>query len=262
MACFSWSPLRERRDCGPSVRKLSNYMPRNTDRQTRIQTVVTPRFEVFYALQALESGLGEHLDHWRSEIDRRLPARLRTSLAQVAPTALMWPLLADALRESPPAVTFREMVDTLRDMDERTFQSFVLGGVFKSPRTVDRLVSGTASLARTVADEAGQNRLLGLLGLHPFEKNACVEAFERIVSDGAAYRDEVVNVLQSFWASGFGDTWQQLEPGMRANCKEIRSQATRRNFSDFARTHKLPITIEDDSIVTTRGAVLAPLKSA
>ncbi len=106
-------------------------MPRDTDRSSLIQVVVSPRFEVFYALRALESGAGESLHDWRRDIERRLPPRLRTSLASIAPTPLMWPLLADALRESPPAITFNGMLESLRRMDERSFQTFVLGGLFK-----------------------------------------------------------------------------------------------------------------------------------
>lgn len=239
-------------------------MPRAADRQTLIHTVVTPRFEVFYALQALESGAGEHLDDWRREMERRLPARLRTSLADVAPTPLIWPLLADALRESPPAVTFREMTDALRRMDEHTFQAFVLSGVFKASGSVDRLVSGGVSLSRTVSAEAKtQEKLLSLLGLHPFDSETPSPiVFERIVSAPGGYRDEVVSVLESFWASGFGDTWQRLEPEMRERAKEIRTRATMKSFADFAREHKLPITMDGDAIVTVRGAARTPLRSA
>ena len=121
----------------------------------KISVAVTPRFEIFYALQALESGAGAQLGDWRREAERRLPARLRTSLASVAPTPLVWPLLADALREAPPAVTFEGMIHALRTLDERSFQKFVLGGVFKSRGAVEALVDGTASLSRTVATEAG-----------------------------------------------------------------------------------------------------------
>src|SRR5687768_1829010 len=192
-------------------------MPRESDPQPLIHAVVSPRFEVFYALQVLESGAGESLHDWRRDMERRLPPRLRTSLASVAPTPLMWPLLADSLRETPPNVSFGDMMKAIRNLNERSFQSFVLGGVFKAPGAVEELVQGTKSLARTVAVETKtQEKLLTLLGLHPFVKHsASAAAFERLVSDASAYRNEVVSVLESFWSLGFGETWARLEPQMK-----------------------------------------------
>jgi ArsR family transcriptional regulator len=238
-------------------------MARQSDTHSLIQTVVSPRFDVFYALRALESGGGEFLDDWRREIEPRLSARLRTSLASVAPTALMWPLLADALREAPPTVTFPAMIDLLAKMDERSFQTFVLGGVFKSPGAVDGLVTGETTLARTVASEVKtQEKLLSLLGLHPFHRqSAPAMVFERIVKAPAAYRDDVVTVLSAFWVSGFSETWQRLEPQMKDLAQNMRTEAAR-GFAAFAAERKLPITLDGDTIVTVRGSTRSPVKGA
>ncbi len=229
-----------------------------------IQVVVTPRFEIFYALQALESGAGEHLRDWRRDMETRLPARLRTSLASIAPTPLMWPLIADALRESPPAVTFPEMINALTAMDSRTFQTFVLGGVFKTPGLVDDLVSGRTTLARTVATEAkSQEKLLSLLGLFPFARQQSgPDAFEKLVRNPASYRDEVVNVLEAFWTHGFGETWQRLESEMSNSARELRRYTNPKAFAAFARANKLPVGIEGDTLVTVRGATSTPVKAA
>lgn len=239
-------------------------MPRKEDEHGLIQAIVTPRFEVFYALQALESGAGESLETWRREIERRLAPRLRTNLAGIAPVPLVWPLLADALREMPPAVSFREMTDALRRMDERTFQSFVLGGVFKGPGSVDELVSGGATLSRIVAREAKtQPKMLSLLGLHPFSRrSASAIAFDRIVTGAGAYRDEMVSIVESFWTSAFADTWAKLEPAMRDTAGEMRAATTRPAFPEFARAHNLAITIDGDSVVTSRTGARTPLKTA
>ena len=145
---------------------------------------VTPRFEIFYALQVLESGTGERLAGWRREMERRIPARARTEIARVAPSPLMWPLLADALREQPPSISFAQIISALHAMDDATFQRSVLGGVFKTEGAVNGLMSGRASLKRTVNAEARtQQKLLGLLGLHPFDSNsASAYEFDRIIS--------------------------------------------------------------------------------
>jgi DNA-binding transcriptional ArsR family regulator len=239
-------------------------MPRELDRQTLIHAVVSPRFEVFYALQALESGAGEHLDEWRRSMDRKLPARLRTSLASVAPSPLIWPVLADSLRELPPSAGFGEMLEALSGMDTRTFQTFVLGGVFKTPGSVDELVSGSKSLSNIVALEAKtQARLLALLGLQPFvSQNPSAKTFERLVKDPASYREEVVSAVDSFWTAGFSETWHQVEGEMRDRATQLRNQAARTSFATFAAERSLPITIDGDEIVTMRSGIRTAAKSA
>jgi DNA-binding transcriptional ArsR family regulator len=229
-----------------------------------INVIVTPRFEIFYALQALESGTGDTLADWRRDTEKRLPDRLRTSLASIAPTPLVWPLLADALREAPPAVTFDGMIGALRSMDDRSFQTFVLGGVFKSAGAVESLVDGKVSLARTVATEAEtQQKLLALLGLHPFSRqNPTPMAFDRIVNKPGSFRDEMVHALESFWTAGFSDTWKKLEPQMKERAEEMRASATQQTFPAFAAEHRLPVTIENETVVSTRGAKHTPVSGS
>ena len=226
------------------------------------EVVVTPRFEVFYALQALESGAGTHLDKWRREMERKLPARLRTSLAGVAPSPLMWALLADSLRDEQATVTFPEMMEALRTMDDRAFQRSVLGGAFKSAGSVDGLMSGRIPLMRTVQTEAKtQERLLALLGLHPFTRRSpSALAFERIVSAPAAYRDEMAQLLEAFWKAGFAGTWTTLEPQMRKSSRTMRHEIARENFAGVASDKKLPVTMDGEAVVTVRDGSRMPLK--
>lgn len=236
--------------------KLDSYLT-----NVQINVVVSPRFEVFYALQALESGSGESLSDWRRDMEKRLPDRLTTSLASLAPTPLVWPLLADALREAPPTSTFDGMISALRNMDDRSFQTFVLGGVFKTAGAVESLVDGKVSLARTVATEAEtQQKLLTLLGLYPFSRQKpTAMAFDRIVNTPGSFRDEMVHALESFWTAGFSDTWKRLEPQMKERAEEMRLSATRQSFPAFAAEHRLPVTIEGDTLVSTRGAKHTPV---
>lgn len=228
-----------------------------------VEVAVTPRFEIFYALQALESGAGSHLDTWRRDIERRIPARLRTRLAAIAPSALIWPVLADALRDEAPSISFSEMVDVLRKMDERSFQRAVLGGVFKLPGSVDGLMSGKVSLAGTVRSEAStQEKLLSLLGLHPFAKRSgSALAFERIVSTPGSYRDEVISVLESFWKAGFSDSWTVLEPRMRESARAMKQEIGRDGFEAFSVERNLPVTVDADTLANVRTGLRVALKS-
>jgi DNA-binding transcriptional ArsR family regulator len=215
------------------------------------QVEVTPRFEVFYALQALEGGSGKELAGWRRDAEATLSARVRTEISSVAPSAIMWPLLADALRDAAPAPEFEEMIAALRKMDARAFQQSVLNGVFKGPRAVARLVSRSQSLEQTVKSEsATRGKLLSLLGLHPFvEGNASSRTFERIISDPAGYRTEVVSVLESFWNECFRDTWRFLERDMQRVAARMRDAIARDGFEAFATDNHMPITGDRSSTI-------------
>ena len=212
---------------------------------------VTPRFEIFYALQALESGTGERLSDWRREMERRLPARARTEIARAAPCPLMWPLVADALRNEPPEISFAQIITALRTMERAEFQRAVLAGAFKAPGAVDGLMSGRVSLKRTVAGEPQSRRkLLVLLGLHPFDaESAATHAFERVVSQPSAYRDEVISILETFWQIGFSETWQKLAPQMVTLARGMKSAISRRGFTAFASENQLPINTGSEASV-------------
>ena len=216
---------------------------------TKITTTVevSPRFEVFYALQALESGTGERLAPWRREMERRLPARARTEIARAAPSALMWPLVADSLRDEPSRMSFAQITTALRGMDPTAFQRAVLAGVFKTEGAVDGLMSGRVSLKRTVATEAlTRKRLLSLLGLDPFSADsAAAHAFDRIVSQPSSYRDEIVNVLEMFWQVGFSETWDSLEPQMMSSARAMKQIIARRGIGAFVAERQLPIDISN-----------------
>lgn len=224
---------------------------------------VTPRFEVFYALQALQSGTWEKLSEWRREIERRLPARIRTEIANVAPSPLMWPLLADALRDEPPDIAFPEMMAALRRMDLQSFQRCVLAGVFKGPRAVDGLMSGRTSLKRTVTNEPRtQEKVLTMLGLRPFDQaSAPAHVFGQIVSDPAPYRDEVIGVLESFWENGFNESWTTLEPELRNSARAMRRSVLRDGLKAFASERQLPITLDNGAILSVRGTTRVTLKA-
>ncbi|MEO8192685.1 MAG: DUF5937 family protein [Gemmatimonadales bacterium] len=231
-------------------------MPRTPDTHLAAQVSVTPRFEIFYALQALESGVGHELDGWRRDTERRIPARIRTSIASVGPSPLIWPLLADALRDEPPTVTFPEMLEALRQMDDSAFQRSVLGGVFKSAGTVDGLMSGRTTLRDAVSAESrGQSKLLSLIGLLPFiRKNATARTFERIVSAPGEYRSEVVTVLESFWSSAFADTWARLEPQMKESARAMKQQIARTGLGELAREWQLPLIVDEETVSSRSGS--------
>ncbi len=224
-------------------------------RETVIDVQVTPRFEIFYALQALQ-GNADHFQAWRREMQRRLNPKARASIARIAPSPLIWPLLADSLREVQPAPSFTEMLAEMGEMDLIAFQRSVLGGVFRKLGSVEDLLSKTATLSAAVlAEPAPQGRLLSLLGLLPFSpRSKSALAFDRLINDVFDYREEVVTVLMTFWGCGFSETWAVLEAQMRDRARNLRQAVTLQGAEEFAHTAGLPIVISADTVRGIRGA--------
>lgn len=178
-------------------------------------------------------------------MERRLPARARTEIARVAPAPLMWPLLADALRDEPGAISFPHMITALRALEPVAFQRAVLSGVFKAEGAVDGLMSGRVSLRRTVGGEPENRRkLLALLGLSPFDaESAATYAFDRIIAQPSSYRDEVAIALEMFWQIGFSETWSRLEPQMATSARVMKSRINRYGLTAFTSENQLQIKI-------------------
>ena len=234
-------------------------MPRTVTIRSRLRISVTPRFEIFYALRALDAGAAATAG-WRRRSDRLLPEDFSETMARVAPHPLMWPLLADALRDGKPGPDFSEIVETIRSADDRVFQESVLGGIFRDREAVAELIGGHRKLddAARVEAEAGRS-IVALLGLYPFDKSTAVAmALSRVIDDPAAYRADLAAALDSFWTLVFGDTWRDLGPAMDQARKSLQSSLAGGSPSEFARDIGLPVALDDRNraVTSLRGSTL------
>jgi DNA-binding transcriptional ArsR family regulator len=168
---------------------------------------------------------------------------------------MMWPLLADLLRDAKSGPTFSEMLETIASFDDATFQRAVMGGVFRSERIVDELIAGRQSLRDAVLAESGTgNRLLSLMGLYPFRQSSrAAGAFTRIVSDPANYRTDLSNALEIFWDSAFSDDWKALEPHMKRRVEAMEEALGNNPLSAFSRDLKLPVIFDDRKKIISAG---------
>ena len=109
---------------------------------------VTLRFDLFYSLRALDEG-SEIFDDWQNSTERALPRDFLRIAKQVAPRPMMWPLLADCLRDAPSVGTFADVLEMIRSLDDKDFQRAVLSGVFRDLTIVDDLISKRRTLRET-----------------------------------------------------------------------------------------------------------------
>jgi ArsR family transcriptional regulator len=234
-------------------------MPARESFRSLLHFAVTPRFEVFYALRALDER-SKFAERWRSKTELALPAEFRAAAECVAPRPMMWALLADSLKDSKPDPTFPEMLETIRSLDDEAFQRAVLSGVFRSEGVVTDLIAGRQSLTDAVAAESEKSgALLRLIGLQPFKRSSAVaKAFTSIVSEPTEFRADLSNALETFWSSAFSDNWKGLEPRMKRRVEAMEDAIASTALSEFAASVKLPVIFDDEmrTVSTRRGEVM------
>ena len=234
-------------------------MPATDNLRSLTHFGVTPRFEIFYALRALDQE-GKFADRWRNQVKRGLPPDFRAVAKRVGPQPMMWPLLADSLRDSKGDPTFQEMLENISSLDDGMFQRGVLSGVFRSAEIVDDLIAGRQSLRDAVKVETRKkNALLGVIGLDPFQRaSAVVGAFTMIVSSPAEYRNNLSNVLETFWTGAFSENWKSLEARMKRRAEFMEEAVATTSLSAFAATAKLPVVFDDGNgtISSERGVTM------
>jgi len=214
-----------------------------------IEFVVTPRFDVFYALYSLTSSASTQLDPWKGKALERLPRDFAQLAKRVAPLPIFWPLLADAIQGVPGNVAFEELGSSIREMPVENLKRNILSGIFHDQSTVDSLVTRGKNLRQVLADEKlPGGELLGHFGLRPYsQSSASARAIDMLLSKPKTFRDELALVLKKFWETGFQKDWSALEPGLRAESLRMRDLLEDRSPGDLGRELNLPVVFDDNA---------------
>jgi DNA-binding transcriptional ArsR family regulator len=210
-----------------------------------IEFVVTPRFEVFYALYALTNSAPTPIDRWKERALLRLPRDFERVAKRVAPVPLFWPLLADALQRRPGEMTFDDILSSLREMPAEELKANVLSGIFHDPATVRSLVTGKKSLRQVLtSDSLAGGELLTHFGLRPYSADShAANAMIRLLSNPASFRDELGLVLHRFWQAGFKRDWSALEPVLRAESFHMKDMHESVSLAEL----NLPVAFDEDA---------------
>ena len=225
-----------------------------------VDFVVTPRFDVLYALYTLTTPAPSPLDEWKEHALLRLPSDFGKAARRVAPVPLFWPLLADALQDAAGELTFAEMLTHLRGVTAGELRLNILSGIFHDARTVDTLVSRKRSLRSVLSDtDVPGGELLNHFGLRPKDANPdATRAIELVLAEPESFRDQLVLVLERFWETGFRQDWKALEPLLRDDARRLRDRYEKNSVDVFATQLKLPFSVDAGarSIKTKTGAVI------
>jgi len=225
-----------------------------------VEIIVTPRFDVFYALHALTSDAPTPLGAWKERAAARLPRGFAGAAKRVAPIPIFWPLLADALQATPGTMMFDEILSTLQSIAVAELRENVLAGIFHDRPTVDALLTREKTLRQVLTDERHPDAaILTHFGLRPYSAgSAAVGAMSTLLSEPASYRDDLVGVLRKFWDSGFRADWESLDPTLSRTAARIKSLVDRGSIAAVAAELRLPVVVDEDTgALRTKSGALA-----
>ena len=214
-----------------------------------IEFVVTPRFEVFYALNTVSTHAPTSLDSWKERALLRLPRDFDRVAKRVAPVPMFWPLLADSLQNTPGEMSFDEILSTVRGLPADELQENILSGIFHDAGTVKSLTAGKKSLRQVVtSDKLPGEELLTHFGLRPYSQTSdAANAMNRLLSDPAKFREELALVLERFWQTGFKRDWAALEPRLRAEAFHLKDLHENGSAAELTGELNLPIAVVEDA---------------
>jgi ArsR family transcriptional regulator len=227
------------------VRLLTNVpQPRNIP----LEVVVTPRFDVFYALHALTSDAPTPLQPWRDKAMRRVPRDFTRVATRVAPVPIFWPLLADALQNTAGAQSFDDILSTLSLMPVDDLAANILAGIFHDRATVNALLTRKRTLRSVLTDDRSPGELLSHFGLLPYTpRSPAAVTIDTLLSDRDSYRDGLIVALRKFWESVFGADWSALEPGLRRDAGKLKARCDRESLTRVAEELRLPVTFDENA---------------
>jgi DNA-binding transcriptional ArsR family regulator len=212
----------------------------------RVEFVVSPRFDIFYALYALTSSARSTLDPWKAKTAAVIPRDFERLARRVAPVPLFWPLLADSLRDAPGAISFETIASLLNAVAPADLQRNILAGIFHDPPTVQSLLSRKKSLRQVLTDESlPGGELLSHFGLRPYTADShAASAMTDLLTDPESYRERLSAVVERFWESTFKRQWNALEPVLRAEASRLTKVQRGKSVPALAEALNLPLQID------------------
>jgi DNA-binding transcriptional ArsR family regulator len=232
-------------------------MPRTAN--LSVEVAVSPRFDVFYALHALTSEAPTPIQAWRDKAVHRMPRDFWRAANRVAPVPIFWPLLADALQNSAGAMSFDDILSTLRSMPVNELRANIIAGIFPDRSTVDALLARKRTLRSVLTGDRAPSELLSHFGLLPYApRSPAAVAIDTLLSDPGSYQSELILALERFWQSGFSADWSALEPDLRREAARLKKLSDGESIAQVAAELQLPVTFDEKVGVmrTKSGAVV------
>ena len=216
--------------------------------KAKFQFVLSPRFELFYALQALTDEKSRIHSQWKQETRAQLPASFYEHYNTLGGSPQFWPAIADAFEYAAPDATFPQLITYLQNLDPADLQTAVLVGTLHYPDAIHELLDGTLSLKAFLEDAGEAERhWFSFLGLLPYREDALiVQGLNRLIQAPETIKHALLNVLTTFWDVSFETLWENVNPQLHRSLEEKRRLFDSLDLVEFTKQILLKMEVDEN----------------
>ncbi len=243
---------------------LDYYLTRMIKIKSKFEFQVSPWFEACFALQLLTDPDSRIHEIWKRRALQRLPAAFHRKFALIGGSSYIWPVIADAVLDSPLSLPFEDIVSRFSEISLRNLQKTIFFGTLHEPGPVNQLLSGRYDLFQTVTRISKTKReWLAFIGLYPPKKNSPLFAgLECLLRSPGEFRRILTDLLEMFWTSEFQQTWDLIYRKLERSKEEKERLFQSCSLEEFARLALLRVEIDERKglMKAVRGGYALPLK--
>ena len=210
---------------------------------------VSPRFELFYALQVTLDDRSRIHPEWRQQTISDLSGSFFKELAHFGESPVIWPLIADILREHQGDLNVEQICQIILATPCKQLQREILCGAIHDETLTESLVGGKAKLQDILLKVPKAKReWLAFIGLYPYDDQApLAKSLTLLLNRPEDFKLSAVSLIEKFWQNSFSRTWNQLEASLKNSCEEKARLFSVCSFNEFAKQTLLRIEVDDSS---------------
>jgi DNA-binding transcriptional ArsR family regulator len=217
--------------------------------KANFEFIVSPRFEIFYALQVLLDKQSRIHSEWRKQAQLELSGAFFDDLAQFGDSPIIWPLIADSLRDYQGNLNVDQICKAILATDNLPFQREIISGAIHDSKLTDDLITGKTKIREAFLKvPTAKREWLAFIGLYPYDEQApIVKLMKLLASNPDKFKRAAVSLIEQFWVKSFRQTWSLLEPSLLRSCEEKSRLLSVCTLNEFANRTLLRIEVDEGS---------------
>ena len=226
-----------------------------------VEFVVSPQFEICYALSALARPTPRLHREWEKLTRARIGPRLSEKIASLG--GALWVGLPDVLGGDRPGHNLESLLHGIRTLDEETFRRRMLFGLLHDGGVVDDLMGGHVSAGEVVDDLMGghvsageavlrlpesKREWLAHIHLFPFQPDSPAGSLLlRLAGNPGDVQKFALDTVEEFWDRAFALTWGRLVPEYHASKERAERFSMAASLREVGAALRVLVEIDDEA---------------